>query len=83
MKELDAAPRYRIEVQGRIDASWSEWLDCMSIRYERDAQGSPLSVLTGRVADQAALRGLLGKIWNMNLSVIGLHRLEADGAWNH
>jgi hypothetical protein len=83
MTEPDAAPRYRIEVQGRIDAGWSEWLDRMSIRYDRDAHGTPVTVLVGRVTDQSALRGLLAKIWNMNLSVIGLRRIEADGAGDH
>jgi len=83
MTEPDAAHTYRIEVQGRIDASWSDWLDRMSIRYDWDPQGSPLTVLIGRVADQSALRGLLAKIWNMNLIVIGLRRLEADGAGTH
>ena len=78
--EPDAAPRYRIEVLGRIDATWSEWFDRMSIRYERDAHGSPVTVLVGEVADQSALRGLLGKIWNMNLSVIGLRRMQTEGA---
>jgi hypothetical protein len=69
-------PAYRIELQGRIDPSWSEWLDRMAIEYGRDAAGSPMTILTGLVADQSALRGLLSKIWNLNLSLIRLLRID-------
>ena len=74
MTEPGTALRYRIVVQGRIEASWSEWLDRMTIRHDRGAGGSPVSILTGPVADQSALRGLLAKIWNLNLSVIAVQR---------
>ena len=80
MSKPEADARYRIEVQGRIDASWSDWLDRMTIRYGQDAAGGPVTVLLGRVPDQSALRGLLSKIWNMNLSVIAVKRLEGGGA---
>jgi hypothetical protein len=33
-------------------------------------------VLTGRVADQAALRGILARIWDLNLNVISVIRVE-------
>jgi hypothetical protein len=75
MTEPETALRYRIVVQGRIDASWAEWLGRMAICHDRDAEGSPVSILTGQVADQSALRGLLSKIWNLNLSVIAVRRV--------
>jgi hypothetical protein len=79
MTEPEAAAKYRIEVQGRIDPGWSEWLDRMTIRYDLDRSGSPVTTLIGTVTDQAALRGLLAKLWNLNLCVLTVQRMEDRG----
>jgi hypothetical protein len=34
--------------------------------------------LTGTVADQAKLRGLLSKIWDLNLTVLSVNRIEPE-----
>jgi hypothetical protein len=39
---------------------------------------SDITTLTGPVADQAALRGLLSKIWDLNLVLISATRIEVD-----
>ena len=75
MTEPKTALEYRIVVQGRIDESWSEWLGGMSLRHARDAAGEPVTTLTGLVEDQSALRGLLARIWNLNLSVVEVRRI--------
>jgi hypothetical protein len=33
-------------------------------------------VLTGPVADQAALRGILSRLWDLNLTVVGLRQID-------
>ena len=38
-----------------------------------------VTTLTGPVADQSALRGILSKIWDLNLTLISVRRIEADG----
>ena len=80
MSGPEAESTYRIEVQGKIDAGWSEWLDRMTIRYDHDRTGAPVSILVGTVTDQSALRGLLTKLWNLNLSVLAVQRVENAGA---
>jgi len=36
------------------------------------------TILSGPVTDQAALRGLLNKIWDLNLTLISLERVETN-----
>ncbi|MEJ2732767.1 MAG: hypothetical protein P8189_04210 [Anaerolineae bacterium] len=61
---------YRIEVEGRLDKSWSGWFSGMTLTVQDE-----VSILTGPLADQAALRGLLSKIWDLNLTLISITRL--------
>lgn len=44
----------------------------MTTRHENDN----ITILTGAVADQTALRGLLNQIWDFNLALIAIERLD-------
>jgi hypothetical protein len=68
--------RYQIRVQGWIGERWANWFDGMKMTYEGTKGDSPITVLTGPVVDQAALRSLLSKIWDLNLTVISMARVE-------
>jgi hypothetical protein len=50
----DQPARYRLRLQGRLSADWSDWLLEAAITFDGEQ-----TVLTGRVRDQAALFGLL------------------------
>jgi hypothetical protein len=67
---------YQIRVQGRLDASWSDWFDGMTLTFEKRGDDSPVTTLTGAVMDQAALHGLLSKISDLNLTLISVTRIE-------
>jgi hypothetical protein len=67
---------YVITFQGRLDERWQNWFAGFNISTERDLCGNWQTILTGTVIDQAALRGLLNKLWNLNLSLISIYRLE-------
>jgi hypothetical protein len=69
---------YQIRVQGSLDESWSDWFDGMSVVAERGSDESPITTLTGVVADQSALRGILEKVWNLNLTLFSVTRIEVD-----
>lgn len=73
---LLASGWYRIEVQGRLDAHWSEWLDGLAVAHE--AAGRTL--LTGYIVDQAALHGLLNKLYDLGLPLLSVSRAEPDAA---
>lgn len=69
---------YRITVQGRLDDSWSNWFSGMSVAVEYAGDGSPVTLLTGPVVDQPALRGILNKLWDLNLTLISVNRVAKD-----
>ncbi len=70
---------YRIVVKGELDENWSTWLGGFDLSYQMIPNGKSLTVLTGAVADQAALRSLLTKIWDMNLELVALQRMDENG----
>ena len=70
--DQDAQHRvYQIKVQGRLDESWSAWFNSMAIALEGDT-----TTLTGAVVDQAALRGILSRLWDLNLALISVNQIE-------
>ncbi len=66
---------YRILVKGCLDASWSEWFDNLAIEADR-ARGE--TAICGRLADQAALHGLLNKVGNLGLVLLDVTFLASD-----
>ena len=62
---------YRIKLKGRLDPKWSDWFEQMAISTEGGE-----TTLTGPVADQAALHGLLIRIRDLNLTLLSLERIE-------
>ena len=76
MGDLQEQNRYQIRVQGWIGERWTRWLDGMTIAYEGTPDCSPVTVLAGPIVDQAALRSLLTKIWDLNLALVSVARVE-------
>jgi len=70
---LDQAAVYQIQVRGKLDENWSDWFSGMTVTFE-----SGITTLTGLVADQAALRGILSRIWDLNLTLISVTQIEMD-----
>ena len=68
--------RYQIRLNGIIRENWSDWLSGMEISTEQDGEESPVTTLVGFVTDQAALRGILCKIWDLNLTILSVDRIE-------
>jgi hypothetical protein len=72
MDQSPVGTTYVIWVKEPIDSSWSEWLNDFSItRIEN--QGTRIA---GTLKDQTALHGLLGKIRDLNLTLICVQRVE-------
>ena len=62
---------WQITVQGALDPQWAEWFNGMAVTFD----GS-VTTLTGPVVDQAKLRGILNKIWDLNLALVEVKRKE-------
>jgi hypothetical protein len=75
---MDGPVTYQIRVQGRLDERWSDWFSGMTVTFESVSDSSPITTLTGVVADQAALRGILSKMWDLNLTLISVIPVEMD-----
>jgi hypothetical protein len=68
---LDRPATYRITVPGHLDDSWLHWVEGMTITIEREGDGPPITILTGRL-DQAALQGLLRRLYSLGLPLISV-----------
>jgi hypothetical protein len=73
---MSGASTYELRVDGHLDDHWSAWLGNLSIA--RDDDGT--STLTGLVADQAQLHGLLAALRDMGATLLSLRVLDPPGA---
>jgi hypothetical protein len=67
---------YQIRFRGRLDKRRSAWFEGMTMGLEKASDDMPITTLTGPVADQARLRGILSKVWDLNLTLISVVRIE-------
>jgi hypothetical protein len=74
---------YQIKIAGTLDPSWSEWLNRIEIRGESGRKNQPITVLTGRINDQAILRGILCKIWDLNFKVLSVCQIGSTDEEMH
>ena len=72
---LDRPATYQIKVPGHLDESWSDWNGEMTVTVGSDVDGLPVTTLTGKV-DQAALQGLLRRLYSLGLPLISVNCVE-------
>lgn len=65
---------YEIRLKGHLDDQWAAWFGGLSIVL--DDSGDTL--LTGPVADQAALHGLLRKVRDLGLTLLSVQCVGVD-----
>jgi len=68
-----AGARYEISVQGILDGRWAAWFEGLQVTDD-----GRRTVISGPVADQAALHGLLNKICGLGLVLISVRRLDPE-----
>ena len=68
-----AGARYEISVQGVLDGRWAAWFGGLQVTGD-----GRRTVISGPVADQAALHGLLNKICGLGLVLISVRRLDPE-----
>ena len=69
---------YQIKVQGCVEPSWSDWFNGMEIAYETGKDTNMVTTFTGNVTDQATLRGVLNRLWDLNLVLISVTRVDIE-----
>ena len=65
--------RYEIRVKGILDAQWTAWFEDLQVTSDGEE-----TVISGPVADQAALHGLLTKVRDLGLFLISVRHLDPD-----
>ena len=60
---------YQIRIDGELDDQWSDWFSDMHMAVVDGPRKK--TTLLGCV-DQAALRGILNKLWDLNLVLISV-----------
>jgi len=67
---------YQIKIQGTLEERYSNRLGGMQIRTSKKPEKETISIITGRVNDQAALAGILNSIYEMHLMVLSVEILS-------
>ena len=63
---------YRIRVRGKLDINLADRLEGMHIDNLAQTNGKVESVLEGSLLDQAALSGILNKLYDLHLPVMSV-----------
>ena len=69
---------YSVEVQGRLDESWSDVLGNVTIHLKQPSVEPVVTVLHGQLPDQAALAGMLNYIFMLGLPLLSVKCLSVD-----
>jgi hypothetical protein len=70
--DLDKPVIYQFRIKGHLDSSWTSWFEGLSVTLDESGD----SLLTGPVADQAALHGLLKKMRDLGLTLVSVSPLD-------
>lgn len=63
-----------IRVKGQISERWSEWLQGLAITHTPEGE----TVLSGRIADQSALYGLIARLRDLGLPLLSVNPRESE-----
>lgn len=69
---------YEIKISGRLSPAWAEWFGGLSIQTEDAAGRLVFTTLSGRVADQSALFGILNRIRDLSLRLISVNVIRSE-----
>jgi hypothetical protein len=63
---------YQIRVKSHLGSQWKDWFEGLSVTLEDNGE----TLLTGPVADQAALHGLLRKVRDLEIPLVSVVRVD-------
>ncbi len=63
---------FEIQIRGQLDESWSDWLEGLEVKLLENGE----MILSGYIGDQAALMGILYKLYGLNLTLLSLNKID-------
>ncbi len=69
--------KYQINIRGKLDQDWSDWLGAMEIVSEQQ-NGDWITRISGDVPDQPALFGILDRIRDLSLPLLSVNPVAQD-----
>ena len=73
-KPTSNAQHYEIRLKGHLEARWSNRFEGLTITLEEDGN----TLLSGPVADQAALHGWLKKVRDLGMTLVSVVQVQLD-----
>lgn len=74
---LDQLVTYQIKVPGHLETDWCDWAGEMTVSVSEENGGIPITTITGTI-DQAALHGLLRRLYSMCLPLISVNCIDLN-----
>jgi len=69
---------YRIRVQGFLEKRWAERLGGINISARSREGQAPVTVLVGRMRDQAELLGAVNSLYELHLPILSVEILSSE-----
>jgi len=63
---------FEIRIKGHLDESWSDWLEGLEVKLLDNGE----MILFGHIGDQAALMGILNKLYGLNLTLLSVSEVN-------
>ena len=65
---------YQLRIKGHLESRWAAWFEGLEVSLDQNGE----TLLTGIVADQAVLHGLLKKVRDLGLNLVSVSPLDPD-----
>jgi len=65
---------YEIHIKGHLSLNWSDWFDGLTVTNLDGGE----ALISGHIADQAALHGVLARLYSLNLTLLGVRRVAPE-----
>jgi hypothetical protein len=80
MSHLDERTRYTITVEGTVDPSLADWCGPLTITKGQAPGGVAISTMSGIIADQAGLVGIIRHLHGLGIVLLTVERCALSQA---